>query len=89
MFGIEGGLIIMAMVLNFSSALFSAYVASEKKRSKIEWFICGIVFGPVALLAIAGMPCLETVTRKMIFTLCHRFLPGKLYRMGLIENRNI
>ncbi|WP_038852648.1 hypothetical protein [Bordetella petrii] len=36
--------------------LFSAYLAVEKGRWGLAWFFLGIVFGPVALVAIAGLP---------------------------------
>ncbi|ROT45001.1 hypothetical protein CHR62_09120 [Pusillimonas sp. NJUB218] len=36
--------------------LFAGYVASEKNRCGICWFLWGVLFGPVALLASAGLP---------------------------------
>lgn len=37
-------------------AFFSAYMAGEKGRWGAVWFIWGVLFGPVALVAIAGLP---------------------------------
>ena len=38
------------------SALFCALVANEKGYSNVAWFFGGIVFGFIALIAVAGLP---------------------------------
>lgn len=35
---------------------FAAYLASEKSRSGAAWFLLGLLFGPLALIAAAGVP---------------------------------
>lgn len=39
--------------------MFSGFVGAEKNRDKIGWFILGAIFGPIALLAVAGLPVKE------------------------------
>jgi hypothetical protein len=34
----------------------SAHVAAEKERWAVVWFVLGVLFGPIALLAIVGLP---------------------------------
>lgn len=36
--------------------VFSAYVAAHKNRCIPCWFVWGLLFGPLALLAIVGVP---------------------------------
>tara|TARA_B100001121_G_C18278079_1_gene429374 strand:+ start:200 stop:466 length:267 start_codon:yes stop_codon:yes gene_type:complete len=38
------------------SALFCSLVAYEKGYSNVAWFFGGIVFGFIALIAVAGLP---------------------------------
>lgn len=40
----------------FMCGAFSSHVASEKGRCAICWFLWGIGFGPMALLAVVGLP---------------------------------
>lgn len=35
---------------------FAGYVAAEKARSVSFWFCAGLIFGPIGLLAVAGLP---------------------------------
>lgn len=44
------------MLVAFGSAVMSAYVADEKNRSGIAWFILGFLFPILALIAIGGVP---------------------------------
>ena len=41
------------------SALFAAYVAGQKGYNGMMWFVVAVPFGPVALLAAAGLPARE------------------------------
>lgn len=44
--------------------IFAAVVAGSKNRGGCGWFIAGVLFGPFALIAIAGMaPRLQTEQR--------------------------
>jgi len=38
---------------------FCAYVAKQKNREAMPWFIGGLFFSIIALIAIAGVPVLE------------------------------
>lgn len=37
-------------------AFFTGFVASEKRRCTSCWFIGGLLFGPIALVAVVGVP---------------------------------
>ena len=39
---------------------FAAYLASEKSRSGSVWFLLGLLFGPLGLIAAAGVPPAST-----------------------------
>jgi hypothetical protein len=39
-----------------ASSVFGAFVALEKNRCGLCWFAMGILFGPLALIATAGLP---------------------------------
>ncbi|OZI79885.1 hypothetical protein [Bordetella genomosp. 2] len=40
----------------FAAAAFAAHLASEKNRCGACWFLWGVLFGPLALIATAGLP---------------------------------
>lgn len=40
----------------FACAAFASHVASEKERCAVCWFLWGLGFGPMALLATVGLP---------------------------------
>ena len=52
------------MVVWFLTAFFTANVAAQKECNAILWFIGGFLFGPLALIAVAGMP--GRVARKFL-----------------------
>ena len=37
-------------------AIFSGIIASEKRYSGVAWFLLGVLFGPLTLLATVGLP---------------------------------
>lgn len=37
-------------------AIFSWVVAREKQYSGFAWFVLGVLFGPITLIATAGLP---------------------------------
>ncbi len=43
------------LVLSIIFGCFSALVAEDKNRDPVVWFLLGLFFGLVALLAICGM----------------------------------
>jgi hypothetical protein len=47
------GLILVILWLSF--ALISGVVASSLGRSRIGWFVLGLVFGPLSFLALGAM----------------------------------
>ena len=54
-------LILQAM----AGAGFSTFVAVEKNRSAIAWFLLGLFFSLFALLAVGLAPARQTVTSKL------------------------
>lgn len=36
--------------------IFAAYVAAQKNRCVPCWFVWGVLFGPIALISIVGVP---------------------------------
>ena len=54
------GILVAVLVYNsLVSAAFSAFVASEKGRDGGGWFMLGLLFGFLALLAIVGLPKID------------------------------
>ena len=54
------GILVAVLVYNsLVSAAFSAFVASEKGRDGVGWFMLGLLFGFLALLAIVGLPKID------------------------------
>ena len=51
-----GYIVIAFLIIWIPTALFTANVAEQKECNAILWFIGGFFFGPLALIAIAGMP---------------------------------
>jgi len=47
---------IFIFIVWIASALFCGLVANEKGYSNVAWFFGGIVFGIIALIAVAGLP---------------------------------
>lgn len=57
-FGILAG--IWFLVVWIACGAFASFVAKSKGRSATTWCILGLLFGPMALLAIAGAARLRT-----------------------------
>ncbi len=55
------------------TAFFTASVAASKECNMISWFIGGFLFGPLALIAIAGMP--DRRTRKYLRRIAEKLDP--------------
>ena len=51
-----GYLVIAFVLIWIPTASYTANVAGQKEYNSILWFIGGLFFGPLALIAIAGMP---------------------------------
>lgn len=45
--------ILVAVVVQFVFAVISGEMAQGRKRDPAIWFLIGVVFGPVALIALA------------------------------------
>jgi hypothetical protein len=65
-------MVAFVIVLWIVTAMFCTYLANEKDRSPLAWFILGVLFGPIALLALGFVPvgskqcqtCAETIRRQ-------------------------
>jgi hypothetical protein len=54
---VEGGFIFLLMCCAvFVNACFTRTVAKAKGYEPVNWFMGGLFFGPVALIAAAGLP---------------------------------
>jgi len=47
---------IIIVIVWLASSLFCALVANEKGYSNVAWFFGGLIFGFIALIAVAGLP---------------------------------
>ncbi len=45
-----------ALATWLAAAAFAGYIAMEKDRCTLCWFAWGVLFGPLALLAVIGLP---------------------------------
>ncbi|WP_067759370.1 hypothetical protein [Orrella dioscoreae] len=50
-----GFIVVWALLSWLACACLSAYVASTKGHSAFWWFLWGLVFGPLGLIAAAGL----------------------------------
>ena len=48
--------IILSVMSWLGSASLAAWLAGEKRRNSVNWFWLGLLFGPVALIAVVGAP---------------------------------
>jgi len=49
-------IIVIPILINLVCAGFCSFLAGAKKRRNVDWFFLGLLFGPIALIAAAGMP---------------------------------
>ncbi len=71
-------------------AAFAGHVAGEKNRCGICWFFWGILFGPISLIAAAGLPVLSSpkqsmknsTPRKGVFSSAYQPLPVDILKRG-------
>ena len=49
-------LLLMVLVSHLISAGLARTVAGQKARSSRNWLLAGLLFGPLGLLAVAGLP---------------------------------
>lgn len=45
---------------------FTAWLADQKERDPLGWFALGLLFGPIALLAVGLAPTLGEVDRAVL-----------------------
>lgn len=50
------GMLLVALVFGVISAFFCGHLATSKGLDSGSWFVVGLLFGPLGLLAAAGMP---------------------------------
>ena len=51
---------VVIIVAALASGGFCSWLAEEKGRSFGTWFLLGLLFGPLALLALVGAPVVES-----------------------------
>ena len=66
-------LVIAFLAVWVPTAFFTANVAAQKECNAILWFIGGFLFGPLALIAIAGMP--DRRARKFLRRIAEKLDP--------------
>lgn len=49
-------LVLMVLVSHLVSAGLSKTIAGQKARNSWRWFAAGLLFGPLGLIATAGLP---------------------------------
>src|SRR5690606_34085124 len=54
--GLFSTVTLYALIAWFACGAFASHVASEKDRCGICWFVWGVLFGPMAVLATVGLP---------------------------------
>ena len=47
--------ILLLLWFQLSAALLCYVVANDKDHPAVNWFLVGLFFGPIALIAVAGM----------------------------------
>lgn len=53
---LSGFALVLVVLTWLACGAFAGYVAAEKARSGFFWFCAGLVFGPMGLLAVVGLP---------------------------------
>ena len=48
--------IILIILWKITFAFFCWYVAKEKNRSQVSWFVLGLLFSIIAMLALIAIP---------------------------------
>jgi hypothetical protein len=49
-------LLLLAVLVVFAIALYCSQLAVDKGRQPIVWFVIGLLFGPLALIAASRLP---------------------------------
>jgi hypothetical protein len=65
-----GGSLVWVLFLWFGCAVLASSVADSKGRSGLMWFLAGVIFNVLALIAIAGMPSLLHVPTRHTHVRC-------------------
>ena len=55
---------IAAVVLWLACGVFSSMIANSKRRNGVLWFVLGVLFGPLALLAVGFMPVVDVQVKR-------------------------
>ena len=71
-----GSLVIVILIIWIPTAFFTANVAGQKECNPILWFIGGFIFGPLALIAVAGMP--DRRARKFLRRIAEKLDPEEI-----------
>jgi hypothetical protein len=51
--------------INIACGGFASFVAVEKNFSGGSWFFLGVLFGPIALLAVCGLPVKQNLVPQV------------------------
>ena len=71
-----GYLVFVILLIWIPTAFFTANVAGQKEYNAILWFIGGFIFGPLALIAVAGMP--DRRARKFLRRIAEKLDPEEI-----------
>ena len=52
----DWNVLVLGLLLHLPSAFFARTIASQKARKSSNWFIAGLLFGPLGLIAAVGLP---------------------------------
>ena len=71
-----GYLVVVILLIWIPTAFFTANIAGQKDCNTILWFIGGFIFGPLALIAVAGMP--DRRSRKFLRRIAEKLDPEEI-----------